>query len=230
MSDIKISCPGCQQHLKLPEEYLGQSLQCPSCSADITVPFIQSEAAAVAQQPAAPEPEPVVAAVPSVNPKPVPKKKKPAVPLWMKIALPIVLIASIIRIITGPWFFVYKDVIGAISHGDKAAVIKMLDNGADIRMADEDGDSALHVVSDESLALLLINKGADIDATNTYGNTPLHQALARDDKQIAILLIEKGADLKIKNNYGSTALDESIRMPDVAEMIIERGGRPGDNR
>jgi ankyrin repeat protein len=50
------------------------------------------------------------------------------------------------------------------------------------------------------------------------------------DKQIAILLIEKGADLKIKNNYGSTALDESIRMPDVAEMIIERGGRPGDNR
>jgi hypothetical protein len=230
MSDIKISCPGCQQHLKLPEEYLGQSLQCPSCSADITVPFIQSEAAAVAQQPAAPEPEPVVAAVPSVNPKPVPKKKKPAVPLWMKIALPIVLIASIIRIITGPWFFAYKDVIGAISHGDKAAVIKMLDNGADIRMTDEDGDSALHIVSDVSLALLLINKGADIDATNTYGNTPLHQALALGDKQIAILLIEKGADLKIKNNYGSTALDESIRMPDVAEMIIERGGRPGDNR
>lgn len=215
MSDIKISCPGCQQHLKLPEEYLGQSLQCPSCSADITVPFIQSETAAVAQQPAAPEPEPVVAAVPSVNPKPVPKKKKPAVPLWMKIALPIVLIASIIRIITGPWFFAYKDVIGAISHGDKAAVIKMLDNGADIRMADEDGDSALHIVSDVSLALLLINKGADIDATNTYGNTPLHQALAhqalaRGDtqssfKQIAILLIEKGADLKIKNNYGNTA-------------------------
>ncbi|MBC8244542.1 MAG: ankyrin repeat domain-containing protein [Verrucomicrobia bacterium] len=225
MSDVKISCPGCQQHLELSEEHLGQMIQCPSCSADITMPFIDSEATAVAQLPAAPEPEPVATAAASVDPKPAPEKRKPVVPLWMKIVLPIVIITSIIRISTGPWFFVYKDIIGAISYSDKAAVLKMLDNGADIRMTDEDGDTAMHVVSEKSLALLLINKGADINTTNIYGNTPLHQAVTFGNKEIAILLIEKGANLNIKNIHGSTALDVSLTMPEVAEMIIDRGGR-----
>jgi len=38
MSEIKLSCPGCHQHLKLPEEYIGQTLPCPACAAEATGP------------------------------------------------------------------------------------------------------------------------------------------------------------------------------------------------
>jgi ankyrin repeat protein len=38
MAEHKINCPGCDQHLSVPEELAGQQIDCPSCSKTMTVP------------------------------------------------------------------------------------------------------------------------------------------------------------------------------------------------
>ena len=38
MAEHKINCPGCDQHLSVPEELAGQQIDCPSCSKPMTVP------------------------------------------------------------------------------------------------------------------------------------------------------------------------------------------------
>lgn len=38
MQDLKFNCPRCKQSLEAPEEYFGQSIECPSCNSCIHVP------------------------------------------------------------------------------------------------------------------------------------------------------------------------------------------------
>ena len=58
MSDFKFNCPHCEQSLEAPEEMLGQTIECPSCSGSIQLP----------------EPEP--ATQPQSQPAPSEPKKK----------------------------------------------------------------------------------------------------------------------------------------------------------
>ena len=53
---------------------------------------------------------------------------------------------------------------------------------------------------------LLINNGADINARNKDGMTPLRAAVLTGQKEAVELFIEKGADINAKNNEGLTAL------------------------
>ncbi|PKM82825.1 MAG: hypothetical protein CVU88_03045 [Firmicutes bacterium HGW-Firmicutes-13] len=47
---------------------------------------------------------------------------------------------------------------------------------------------------------LLIQEGADINAEDEYGDTPLHHAVTLGKTRIAKILIENGADLNARNN------------------------------
>ena len=38
MAELKINCPGCDQHLSVPEELAGQQIDCPSCNTPMIVP------------------------------------------------------------------------------------------------------------------------------------------------------------------------------------------------
>jgi ankyrin repeat protein len=52
---------------------------------------------------------------------------------------------------------------------------------------------------------MLINKGANVNAQNNKGNTPIHMAIGYDYYECAMLLIESKADQMIKNEGGFTA-------------------------
>jgi hypothetical protein len=54
--------------------------------------------------------------------------------------------------------------------------------------------------------LLLLEKGADINAKRWDGDTPLYCASSNGHKAIAFLWLEKGADQNITNDYGNTPL------------------------
>lgn len=90
---------------------------------------------------------------------------------------------------------------------------------------------------------LLIEHGADINATDSDGKTPLHTASRKDSVDCAALLIgavclyfivvvilsraDKGAHVNARDHMGWTALHEaaSERSVHTAQLLIERGAQ-----
>ncbi|PWT85476.1 MAG: hypothetical protein C5B57_02865 [Blastocatellia bacterium] len=67
-----------------------------------------------------------------------------------------------------------------------AAVTVCLEQGADINAFNDNGDTALHRASGESIVRFLVTHGADINVRNKQGRTPLEAALERKDRNGAI--------------------------------------------
>ncbi len=103
--------------------------------------------------------------------------------------------------------------------GDKGEhpekVIRLLKLGADINVQSSKGKTALHCAAKAGfikVVNLLIEKGANIDATDNKGETPLFEALRSTIKDREKLhetldtLLNKGANPNFKNNRGLTPL------------------------
>lgn len=81
-------------------------------------------------------------------------------------------------------------------HGRADAVTMLLANGADARVGDADGNTPLHHAahsSDPGVAALLIDAGANVDAINYAGHTPLAAACVIANWRLARMLLERGA-------------------------------------
>jgi ankyrin repeat protein len=81
-------------------------------------------------------------------------------------------------------------------HGRPEAVMTLLANGADPRVADADGNTPLHHAarsSDPGVAALLRDAAAEVDAINKDGVTPLGIACASGNWRLARFLLERGA-------------------------------------
>jgi len=70
---------------------------------------------------------------------------------------------------------------------------------------------------------LLIKAGADINAKNEYGDTPLIVASRYNQMDIVKLLIKAGADINIKNKGGNTALMIAFRYgyEDIVDLLLK---------
>jgi len=79
----------------------------------------------------------------------------------------------------------------------------------------------------ESLAVvqLLINKCADVNATNKDGQTPLHFAVFNGQEEVARLLVDKGADLEATDKYGQTPLLLALMYEEevMARLLTDKG-------
>ena len=71
----------------------------------------------------------------------------------------------------------------------------------------------------------LLDSGADKDAKNNYGWTPLIRACAHVHLEVVKLLLEYGADKEAKNNYGSTPLIIASfhGYTEVVKLLLEYG-------
>ncbi|GFN82690.1 ankyrin [Plakobranchus ocellatus] len=86
-------------------------------------------------------------------------------------------------------------------------VIKtLLSGGADPNIPDHRGETALHMAADTEMTSLLIQAGADLEARNYCGRTPLLKAASRKRTDVINLLKTYGADMAADDNYGNSAL------------------------
>jgi len=72
----------------------------------------------------------------------------------------------------------------------------------------------------------LLDKGADVNACNKYGNTTLHLAVRLRNTSIAQLLLQRGADAEARNVFGDTALHLAIYTyggADMIDLLLENG-------
>jgi ankyrin repeat protein len=130
----------------------------------------------------------------------------------------------------------------------------LLANGADINVSDKRGITSLTVAKrqkhtevanillqhgaretlhgvifsgDVDEVERLLSQGADINAKNEIGQTPLIWALKNDQIEVAELLLAKGVDVNLKNRQGRTAIDvaKERNHTDTVVLLRKNGAR-----
>ena len=99
----------------------------------------------------------------------------------------------------------------AILGGDAEGVKEFLAGGADVNAKNQRGWTPLHYAKTKEVIIMLIKKGADVNAKNQQGWTRLGFAVTNGDKETTELLIEKGADMNAKDDVGMTPLHVAAR-------------------
>lgn len=117
--------------------------------------------------------------------------------------------------------------LAAARAGDVGALRALLDGGAPLDTADDDGRRALHwaALGGSAAAVeLLLDRGADLDAPARLGMTALHWAALAGKARAAEALLRRGADPGAPNAYGLTPLHEAAT-PELAQLLLARGAR-----
>ncbi len=110
----------------------------------------------------------------------------------------------------------------AAQAGNTATIEALIAKGADVNAQNNYGETPLFNAKNKEIAELLIAKGADVNSRTIIGWTPLFNA---KNKEIAELLIAKGADVNAKEKDGTTPLSNaaSSDSKEVAELLIAKG-------
>ena len=107
-------------------------------------------------------------------------------------------------------------------------------DGADINAkTDSFLETPLHFAAEngqKEVAVILIDKGADVNAMAKWDRTPLHGAAKTGRPVIVKLLIEAGANLNPKDFENKTPLDEAIKYKhsEVAALLRKHGAKTAE--
>ncbi|KAF8480332.1 ankyrin repeat-containing domain protein [Russula ochroleuca] len=77
---------------------------------------------------------------------------------------------------------------------------------------------------------MLIERGADVIAQNEDGETPLHLASQEGEVEAVRMLLKHGADINTQNKYGLTPFDLALQggLEEVTCVLLQHGADPGD--
>ena len=153
-------------------------------------------------------------------------------------------IASWTRAIASPAFFLAftfaglagasqlgaQTVFDAARAGDVDALEAYLEADPElVHATDEDGETPLHSAAWRSryaAATLLLERGADIEARNNWGRTPL-LIVAREtgSAEMAALLIDAGAEVNLRDRGGESPLDLAAwrGFADLVDLLLDEG-------
>lgn len=92
---------------------------------------------------------------------------------------------------------------------------------ASVNRGDRWGFTPLHGVAGEehiTMARLLIARGANVNAANHQGTTPLHLAAY---PEMAKLLVEAGAAIEARDHTGNTPLHSATEHPEMEDVMAQ---------
>jgi cytohesin len=115
-----------------------------------------------------------------------------------------------------------QQLFAAVKAGDKATVEALIAKGADVNAKDKYGQTPLYIAGTSDVADLLIDHGALINAKDSYDRTPLHITAWSGKKDVAELLIAKGADVNARDKGGQTPL-YLAGTKEMAELLVMKG-------
>ncbi|GFN79731.1 ankyrin [Plakobranchus ocellatus] len=96
----------------------------------------------------------------------------------------------------------------------RSIVETLLSASADPNKTNNRGQAALHLSPDTEIASLLIQAGADLEARDGRGKTPLLTAADRHRTDIINVLYHYGADMAAVDNEGNSALHMMVKASD----------------
>lgn len=112
----------------------------------------------------------------------------------------------------------------AVVRGNQKAVKALVNAGANTHLTFMGGLTALHIsVSQDDqvpVAKTLIMAGADCNATDDMGETPLFTAIREGSVRCTQLLIKNGANLNVACKDGTTPLHLAVKK-DCGEIVLE---------
>jgi ankyrin repeat protein len=116
----------------------------------------------------------------------------------------------------------HVEIYDAAIYGDFSQVEQLLkqDPGL-VNKTDEYGFTPLHGVVGEhyfDMARLLIGKGANVNARNDSGTTPLHLAAY---PEMAEILVTSGAVIEARDSRGYTPLHAATEHPELIDVMEE---------
>src|SRR2546425_11513593 len=81
---------------------------------------------------------------------------------------------------------------------------------------------------DRATVLRLLAEGADVNALGLYGTTAIMWAASNDDLDLVRELIKAGANVKLKNQFGTSAITEAgiIGSASIIDALLQAGADP----
>ena len=126
----------------------------------------------------------------------------------------------------------------ACAEGNLSAVSELLNSGVDVNQGTSAdpatrADPATPLLNacffgHLEIARLLLDKGADVNRTNSEGVTLLHYVADKGNLEMATMLLDYGCDVDRANSYGLTALHSACESdrPEVIKLLLEHGASP----
>jgi ankyrin repeat protein len=119
----------------------------------------------------------------------------------------------------------YEEIlIHALEKKDEDLIMESARNGAGTGIKDVNGGNIFHLMTDNlvngELITIFSKNGILLNATDNYGNTPLHIAVMSRERKFAGLLIDKGAELNKINNVELSPLHIAAFLND--EELVRR--------
>ena len=125
-------------------------------------------------------------------------------------------------------FLVGPLMVDAAKEGNIKRLKSILGYVRNINFKDDTGATALHFAASggyNDIVQLLLTKGASIEATNYYNNTPLQLAAWYGRTSTVELLLSKGALIEATNYYNNTPLQLAARHghTNTVELLLSKG-------
>lgn len=122
---------------------------------------------------------------------------------------------------------VFYPLCEAVINDDMASFNELVETGVEIDGTDYNGLTALFYAAEYGrveMARKLLQKGADIEFRDSYGNTPLWRACMnylRNGEEMILLLLSYGADVNAENIRGISPKDlarTTWNFPEIEEL------------